>query len=86
MCGGITAFPLDSFDFYEPDYMLATFISCAVCFLVLDLVSKQKPQTLSPLAEPCIWTPADLHAAPLSVLVLAAAVLCVFDALYVLFW
>ena len=85
MCGGIGAFLLDWFDVFRPDFMLASFLSCMVCFLVLYLVSRQKPEPLSLLAEGCIWRPENLHGRSSPMLLPAAAVLCVFAALYVVF-
>jgi SSS family solute:Na+ symporter len=86
MCAGITVFLLDWFNIFRPDYMLTTFVSCVVCFLVLYLISRQNPEPLSLVAEGCVWTPSDLQGKSFSMLLPAAAVLCIFAALYVFFW
>ncbi len=86
MCSGMALFLSDWFNLYKPDYMLATFFSCALCMAVLYVISRWKPETLSPLAETCIWSKTRGNGAPLIVLVSAAAVLCVFTVLYVYFW
>ena len=86
MCAGTTLFLLDWFHLFKPDYMLTTFISCAMCFIALYLFSKLHPETLSQIAETCIWSKATLIAEPFSVLLPAVAVLCVFIALYACFW
>ena len=86
MCSGTTLFLLDWFNVFKPDYMLTTFISCIFCFTVLYLFSRHRPESLSPVAETCIWSKAALLAEPYSMLIPAATVLCIFIGLYAYFW
>lgn len=86
LCSGATAFLLDWFNVFKPDYMLTTFISCVACFLTLYFISKQQPEPLSPAGERCVWNRAEFRIRSSAILLPAAAVLCVFAALYICFW
>lgn len=86
MCMGTTVFALDWFGLFRPDYMLTSFVSCIVCIAALYVVSRLSPEKLPATGESCLWWPSDAGAQPRRVLIPAAAVLCVYAALYAWFW
>lgn len=87
MLAGGVLFALDWFKIFSPDYMLATFVNCLLCFLFLFLVSRAKPEELPKRAHDCIWEGWrwTLHQSSGSLVSMGAA-FTVFVVLYVIFW
>lgn len=85
MCSGIMLFVLDWFKVITPDYMLIAFVNFLLCIAVLYALSRWNQEILPESAGTCIWEGWRSTKSKV-VLPAAAAVVCVFIALYVRFW